>query len=129
MHPIDLLDLEDEDVASLGMRKLELKRWAQAMEDLKAADKNRAPPPAVHAAGPSPPVSPPASRAGAAGGQTGSAVAGGGDDSAPPSPPNQKGLTVVGCFCPVRMLFFFSCRAKYIQDTFFKIMPLFACPN
>jgi hypothetical protein len=36
-HPIDLLDLEQEDVASLSMRKLELKRWGKGMEDLKEA--------------------------------------------------------------------------------------------
>jgi len=35
VDPIDLLDLDDEDIESLGMKKLEMKRWVTAMEDLK----------------------------------------------------------------------------------------------
>jgi hypothetical protein len=45
VHPMDLLDLDDEDVASLGMKKLELKRWNTAMEDLRIEAKNKGPPP------------------------------------------------------------------------------------
>ena len=36
MHPVDLLDLDAEDVASLGLKKLELKRWQQALDDVRA---------------------------------------------------------------------------------------------
>ena len=33
--PLDLLDLDDDDVAALGLKKLELKRWTAAMEELR----------------------------------------------------------------------------------------------
>jgi len=43
--PIDLLDLDDEDVESLGLKKLELKRWSAAMEDLKHVTAQQPAPP------------------------------------------------------------------------------------
>jgi len=36
VHPVDLLDLDPDDVASLGLKKLELKRWYQALDDVRA---------------------------------------------------------------------------------------------
>lgn len=34
-HPIDLLDLDMDDVASLELKKFELKRWSSAMDELR----------------------------------------------------------------------------------------------
>lgn len=45
VHPIDLLDLDDDDVASLELKKLEMKRWTSAMEDLRQAAARDGPPP------------------------------------------------------------------------------------
>jgi len=45
VRPVDLLDLEDDDVASLGMKKLELKRWQTAIADLAEAAAQAGPSP------------------------------------------------------------------------------------
>ena len=36
IHPIDCLDLDQGDLASLGMRKLERKRWEAALEEIQS---------------------------------------------------------------------------------------------
>jgi len=86
VHPIDLLDLDDEDVHSLGLKKLELKRWAAAIEDLKTAAAQKPPPPSPLSANarnprasPSPTSSP--------------------HDFFQPSPSNEDGRTPRGKHC------------------------------
>jgi hypothetical protein len=70
VHPIDLLDLDSDDVASLELKKLELKRWSSAMDELRqvAAEQGPSPllsprasaglSPSAAAASPSPTFSP-----------------------------------------------------------------------
>lgn len=77
---MDLLDLDSEDVASLGLKKLELKRWHQALDDVRA-NAVAAPSPLKGSAA----TSPFRSSSGAADG----GVAGDGDSAPPQSVPTE----------------------------------------
>ena len=98
---MDLLDLDSEDVASLGLKKLELKRWHQALDDVRA-NAVAAPSPLKGSAATSPFRS---SSGGADGG-----VAGDGDSAPPQSVPTEGEETP-----PVGLFDFFLSRCNHFH--------------